>query len=132
MKLQVSVLQLLIMEKLNGQKVTESRKQKKAIAIQNSIQGKKDTILNRQIAEEMLTPQVEGWGLGLELPEAKSPRFVHSGANEGFQCLMLAYKNTGQGAVVMTNSDRGIELALEIIASIGKEYDWDSPLPSKS
>ena len=104
---------------------TPSDLAKFAIAIQESIEGKKNSILTQQIAEEMLTPQVGGWGLGFEIPEGNSERFAHSGGNEGYQCLMLADKDTGSGAVIMTNSDRGIELALEILASIEQEYDWN-------
>ena len=98
------------------------------IEIQQSVSGKSN-ILNRDTVEEMLTPQIEGWGLGIELPEGESIRFVHGGANVGFQCLLVGYKNTGQGAVVMTNSDRGFPLAIEIINSIAEEYDWRDRLP---
>ncbi|WP_019507344.1 serine hydrolase [Pleurocapsa sp. PCC 7319] len=98
---------------------------KLAIAIQKSIEGKQDSILNRQTVHEMLSPQIGGWGLGFKIPEENLERFAHAGANEGYQCLMLAEKNTGRGAVIMTNSDCGIELGLEIIASIKQEYDWE-------
>ena len=73
----------------------------------------------------MLTPQVGGSGLGFGLPgNAPSPRFNHGGANVGYRCLLVAYKNTGQGAVVMTNSDRGSSLADEVLRSIATEYGW--------
>lgn len=98
-----------------------------AIAIQQSANGKPSSVLNQQMADEMLTPQTGGWGLGFELPgKGESARFSHGGANEGFQCLMIAYKNTGQGAVIMTNSDQGFALALEILKSISKEYGWQN------
>lgn len=100
------------------------------IEIQQSASEKPDSFLNKETVEEMLTPQVKGWGLGIELPEGESARFVHGGANEGFQCLLVGYKNTGQGAIVMTNSDRGLALALEIINSIAQEYDWSDRLPN--
>ena len=101
-----------------------------AIAIQQSVQQKEGGFLNQDIVEQMFTSQVGGWGLGFELPKGKSVRFVHSGANEGFQCLLVAYKNTGQGAVIMTNSDRGLYLAIEIMNSISKEYSWSDKLSS--
>ena len=33
-------------------------------------------------------------------------RFGHGGSNAGFKCQMVAYVESGQGAVVMTNGDR--------------------------
>jgi hypothetical protein len=42
---------------------------------------------------------------------------------------MVAYENTGQGAVIMTNSDRGDRLAGEILRSIAKEYGWTDYQP---
>lgn len=104
---------------------TPSDLAKFTIAIQQSANGKANSILNKKTVGEMLTPQIGGWGLGFELPENdKSPRFVHGGANEGFQCLMISYRDTRQGAVVMTNSDNGFALAIEVMKSIGKEYSW--------
>ena len=100
-----------------------------AIEIQQSLSGKSSNVLNKKMVEEMFTPQAGGWGLGIELlGKGESARFAHGGANEGFQCLMVAYKNTGQGAVVMTNSDKGFPLAIEIINSISKEYGWSDLL----
>jgi hypothetical protein len=41
----------------------------------------------------------------------------------------VAYVNSTQGAIVMTNSDNGFELIQEIVRSIAKEYGWpDYPL----
>ena len=104
---------------------TPSDLAKFAIAIQESIVGKKDTILSQQIVYEMLSPQIGGWGLGFQIPEGNPQRFAHAGANEGYQCLMLAEQNTSRGAVIMTNSDRGIEIGSEILASIEQEYGWN-------
>jgi CubicO group peptidase (beta-lactamase class C family) len=96
-----------------------------AIEIQQAAAGKQKKILGQKIVNEMLTPQVGGWGLGFELPgKGDSSRFAHSGGNEGYKCLMVAYKNTGQGAIVMTNGDRGFSLATEFLQSIKKEYQW--------
>jgi hypothetical protein len=97
-----------------------------------SLAGKSNKVLSVKTVNEMLTPQVGGWGLGLELRgKGDAARFGHGGSNEGFQCLMVAYRNTGQGAVVMTNADRGGELAEEIMQSIAKEYGWPDYLPKE-
>jgi len=44
---------------------------------------------------------------------------------------MVAYTRTGQGAVVMTNSDGGGALAAEIMRSVAKEYGWLDYLPKE-
>lgn len=103
-----------------------------AIEIQKSKAGKSNKVLSAKMTNEMLTPQVGGWGLGLKLQgKNKSARFAHDGGNEGYRCLMVAYADTGQGAVIMTNSDRGIALAEEIMRSIAKVYDWLEYLPKE-
>jgi CubicO group peptidase (beta-lactamase class C family) len=95
------------------------------IEIQQAASGKHSKVLDQKTVDEMLTPQVGGWGLGFELPgKGDSSRFAHSGGNEGYKCLMVGYKKTGQGAVIMTNSDKGFPLALEFLQSIKSEYQW--------
>jgi hypothetical protein len=44
--------------------------------------------------------------------------------DEGFRNVFLAYERSSDGAVVMTNSDAGEELANEIMHSIADEYGW--------
>ena len=103
-----------------------------AIEIQKSKSGKSNKILSVERVNEMLTPQVGGWGLGLDLRgKNQSARFGHGGGNEGYRCLMFAYSDSGQGAVVMTNSDNGYALAEEIMRSIAKEYGWFEYLPKE-
>ena len=95
------------------------------IEIQKSNAGKSNKILSLKMVDEMLTPQVGGWGLGPQLRgNNESKRFSHHGSTKGYKCLMIAYSSTGQGAVVMTNSDNGSALAGEITRSIAKEYGW--------
>jgi Domain of unknown function (DUF3471) len=55
--------------------------------------------------------------------------FSHGGSNEGFTCILVAYVNTGQGAVVMTNSDNGPPLFNEILRAISQEYNWKDYRP---
>jgi len=96
-----------------------------AVEIQRSLSGKSNRVLSREMTIKMLTPQVGGSGLGFGLPgKGASARFSHGGANEGYRCVLVAYKDTGQGAVVMTNSDRGSSLADEVLRSIAREYGW--------
>ena len=97
------------------------------IEIQQSVSGKSNRILSKEIAEQMVTRQFGEWGLGLQVGGSGDDAwFAHGGANEGFRCYMFGFIKNGQGAVVMTNSDNGYELALEIIRTISLVYEWPS------
>jgi CubicO group peptidase (beta-lactamase class C family) len=95
-----------------------------ALELQNSFAGKSDKVISAAMAREMLRPGLNKWGLGIETGgSVEHPYFTHSGANEGFQCDMVAY-DSGDGAVIMTNSDNGGQLAGEILRTIAYEYKW--------
>src|SRR5271157_2654334 len=77
----------------------------------------------------VLIPGKNHWGLGVETGgSAEHPYFTHGGANDGFQCDLVAYNN-GDGAVIMTNSDSGGQLATEILRTIAYEYKWPDFAP---
>jgi CubicO group peptidase (beta-lactamase class C family) len=96
-----------------------------AIEVEQSLLGKANHVLSTEMTQQMLTPGIGHWGLGVEIGGADSnPYFSHGGANEGFRNFFLAYENSGDGAIVMTNSDAGEELANEIMQSIADEYGW--------
>jgi len=81
----------------------------------------------------MLTKSPRGdYGLGIGLGEtAGRASFSHGGANEGYRCQYFAYRDSGEGAIVMTNSDNGGDLANEILRSIAVEYGWVDYLPKE-
>jgi CubicO group peptidase (beta-lactamase class C family) len=84
-----------------------------------------DHVLKPATRREMLTKVLGNYGLGLSLAETDGHKsFSHGGSNEGFKCMMFAYQDSGNGAVVMTNGDRGTALADEILRSIATEYGW--------
>jgi hypothetical protein len=77
----------------------------------------------------MLTPVVESQGLGPWLGGATARKyFTHGGANEGYRCMLVAYED-GEGAIVMTNSDSGGEIAGEVIRTIAHVYQWPDYAP---
>jgi CubicO group peptidase (beta-lactamase class C family) len=95
-----------------------------AIAIQTSLAGKTDRVLSASMANEMLTPGLGDYGLGLSIGgDAKHRHFSHGGSNVGYQCFLMAYVD-GDGAVIMTNGDDGGELSQEIVRTIAAEYGW--------
>jgi hypothetical protein len=82
------------------------------------------------MTKQMMTTQSGGYGLGVWLSgKEKSATFSHPGKNEGFMCILFAYLETGQGAVVMTNGDGGNGLFNEIVRAIAGEYDWPDYRP---
>jgi len=104
-----------------------------AIAVQRAHAGADGALLSPELAREMLTPQVPAsdrigglthLGLGLFLGD-DGQRFGHSGGNEGFKCHLLAYRDTGQGLVVMTNSDNGSYLVMGAFAAAAAAYGWE-------
>ncbi|HEX4810739.1 MAG TPA: serine hydrolase [Bryobacteraceae bacterium] len=100
-----------------------------AVEVQKTLAGSSNKVLSQSMAREMLTPGKNKWGLGVETGgSAAHPYFTHSGANEGFQCDLVAYNN-GDGAVVMTNSDSGGQLASEVVRTIANEYKWPDFAP---
>ena len=102
------------------------------LELQRSKAGEPNRLLTPAMTEQMLARQIDDWGLGFTVEGAgRSARFGHGGDTEGFKCLMVMYQETGQGAVIMTNSDRGDRLADEILRSIASEYGWSDFQPEQ-
>jgi len=102
------------------------------IEIQQSRIGRSNKVLSTTMTNQMLTPQVENVGLGLFVDgQGSSARFSFGGANVGFKCNMVAYMNSGQGVVVMTNSENGAQLIQEIFRSVAAEYGWPDYHPQE-
>jgi CubicO group peptidase (beta-lactamase class C family) len=92
------------------------------IGVQRSLAG--DGFLSPATARLMLTPGLEHWGLGPIIGEdPRHPYFTFSGGNYGFISAFVGY-NQGDGAVVMSNAERGGALAIEILRSIARTYQW--------
>ena len=96
-----------------------------AIEVQNEYAGKSKRIVSPEMMRQMLTRQKDDWGLGfrLETP-GQARRFSHGGSNEGYRCRLEAYIDSGQGFVIMTNSDNGEQLEEEVLRAVAKEYNW--------
>jgi CubicO group peptidase (beta-lactamase class C family) len=103
------------------------------IEVQLAHLGKSHKVLSHKIVEEMLTPQNGGpVGLGPFLEgSGSSRRFEHGGSDAGFICKFVGYLDHGQGAMVMTNSDNGGQLADEVLNGIAVAYGWPDYLGSE-
>jgi CubicO group peptidase (beta-lactamase class C family) len=96
-----------------------------ALEVINSLDGKANHVLSADMTKQMLTPGMGNWGLGLQIGgAAENPYFAHGGVNEGFINNFVAYAKTGDGAVIMTNSDTGGQIGDEIMHAIAAEYNW--------
>jgi hypothetical protein len=73
----------------------------------------------------MLTRQKDNWGLGIKVGlNGQVVSFSHGGSNEGFRCHLFMNATTGQGLVVMTNSDVGDFLITELFDQFSTAYEW--------
>jgi CubicO group peptidase (beta-lactamase class C family) len=105
---------------------TPSDLAKFAIKVMQSYAGQGDGVLSRNMAIQMLTPQIENRGLGPVVLNDGGDLFyfMHPGANDGYKSVLVAYPLKGQGVVIMTNSDSGDALWREILNSVSVEYGW--------
>lgn len=93
-----------------------------ALAILAAYDGQEGGVLSPALARQMLTPNDDGHGLGPAV-DREGKWFGHGGSNEGFRCQLVMFFD-GRGAVVMTNGDRGSELARQVLGTLAAAYDW--------
>lgn len=96
-----------------------------AIGIQNAFAGKPGAVLSPEMARQMLTNQKDNDGLGVFLEgEGHTMRFGHGGRDEGFDALLTATAETGQGVVIMINANDNSRMLNRIVDAIATEYHW--------
>ncbi len=95
------------------------------IETQLAYQGKSSKVLNQQITQLRLTPYIDNEAaLGTFVINRDSTKyFSHSGANEGFRCVYYGSFESGNGIVVMVNSDNG-NINNDIVNSVAKVYGF--------
>ena len=87
-------------------------------------------VLTSATVDTMLTPVLDGYGLGFAVQSTNGQAsFSHGGSNKGFRCTIRGYRTLGRGAVVMTNGDNGGRLASEVLRAVAAEYDWPDLKP---
>ena len=96
-----------------------------AIGVQDAVAGKSDKTLSKVMARQMLTNEKDNDGLGVFLEgSGRTLRFKHGGRDEGFDALLVAYAETGQGAAIMINANDNSGAMSHILAAIAREYHW--------
>ena len=99
-----------------------------ALEVQHALAGS-GRILSMSMASQMLTPEMNHWGLGPMIGgDSARPYFEHNGGNEGYRCILRVYES-GDGAVVMTNGDNGGVVADPLMRTIAHEYGWPDRPP---
>jgi CubicO group peptidase (beta-lactamase class C family) len=103
-----------------------------AIELQQAQAGQSNKFLTARTVSQMLTPQIGNWGLGFSVEgEGRNRRFSHGGSTLEFNSFLMAYNNSGQGAVIMANSLRGERVIDELLRSVSKEYGWGDYQPKE-
>ncbi len=100
-----------------------------AIEIALSKQGKANHILSQKMTQEMLTSVMDEVGLGFFFEKDNPGQFGHNGADEGFQALLTMNADTGNGIVMMADSDNGISVMSQVLRRVAKEYGWNYTAP---
>src|SRR5262249_40895998 len=94
------------------------------IETQLSLQGKSNKVLNREMTTLRLTPYIDSnAAFGVFIMQKGDKYFNHGGANEGFRCQYYGSMNTGNGVVVMVNSENG-RIMEEVVNSVATVYGW--------
>lgn len=86
--------------------------------------------ITEAVAGEILTPVSEAYGLGIGIEDAEGRiRYRHGGSNRGYRCFFMAFPDTGEVFVMMTNSANGSALGAEIIRAAAGTYGWPDAEP---
>lgn len=115
-----------------GMWTTPSDLARLAIEVQKAQAGSSNKFLSAAIVNQMLTTQSGDWGLGFSVEgSGQTRRFSHGGSTLEFNSYLVAYNQTGQGVVIMTNSLRGERIINELLRSIAREYGWSDFQPKE-
>ncbi len=96
------------------------------IGVQGSLEGGKEALLSKNLAEEMITPLLAGaYSLGFEhYSHAGDQMIGHSGSNMGYKCGIEFHRSKGFGIVLMTNGDMGYGMKLPFLRSVAVANGW--------
>lgn len=79
-------------------------------------------VLDQATAELLLDPDFAvGFGVSRE---QGGIAITHDGANEGYRSEFVAVPPLGQGVVLLTNSDSGLELTAAVVDEVAGQFSW--------
>lgn len=102
-----------------------------AINISNAYLGRDNGIVSKSIAIEMLTRQKNtDYGLGIVINgDGRTLNFRKEGHNLGYFNELLMFPNSGDGVIIMTNSENGEHILNYLIPFIAQKYQWPCYFP---
>ncbi|MRW92317.1 serine hydrolase [Duganella sp. FT80W] len=96
-----------------------------AIGLQQALAGSANPVISADMTRQMLTPQKDSAGLGIFLEgSGDAQRFSHGGRDEGFDTLLTAFSRTGQGVVIMINTNDNSRMMGRLATAVGRAYHW--------
>jgi CubicO group peptidase (beta-lactamase class C family) len=105
-----------------------------AVAVQQALAGRSNSVISPAMAKELLAPGpaptqgigegVQNQGLGIGVGGKPEHRYLtHNSINAGYQSLFVAYES-GDGVVILTNSESGLGVARPLLRAVAHEYGW--------
>lgn len=99
------------------------------IAVRQGDRGEK-AFLPKAAAAVMLEPGLNHYGLGVFVSgDGATRRFMHEGGNAGFKSEYVMYLESGDGVVMLTDSDNGRWLNVEFTKAVADAFGWEGFAP---
>jgi len=96
-----------------------------AIEIQETLAGRGHGVISPAMARQFLTVQKRGSGLGIAVRGSGTTlSFSHGGRDEGFDAQLVAFAQSGHGAVIMINANDNSRFMGRLLDFIGRAYGW--------
>ncbi|MGN6531131.1 MAG: serine hydrolase, partial [Ginsengibacter sp.] len=97
------------------------------LSVQNDLKGSPNSLINKSLAKEMLTPVLNNYALGFGVVEKGGEKyFWHEGESYGYNSIYYGSFTTGKGVVILTNAypTNGQPFIQELLNSVATSYDW--------
>jgi len=97
------------------------------LSIQNDLKGCPNSLINKQLTDEMLTHVLNNYALGFGIVEKGGEKyFWHEGESYGYNSMYYGSFTTGKGVVILTNAypNNGQPFIPELLNSVATVYDW--------
>lgn len=99
-----------------------------AIEMAKAQRGESKRVLSKAMAQRMLTEERESSTLGWML-ESGGGMFWHNGGTEGYRAQLRMYAETGDGVVVLSNSDNGFDATPVLVNAVAADRKWQNFSP---
>jgi CubicO group peptidase (beta-lactamase class C family) len=108
-----------------------------AIEVQETLAGRGHGVVSPAMARQYITEQKSGYGLGVGVQGAgHALRFSHGGRDEGFDALLIAGAETGDGVAIMINANDNSRLMGRVREYVERAWKFSdlppAPTPSAS